>query len=362
MNTKKYICLLGLLLALLSPMSSFADVTFYVSPDGDNAFFIEGDDIKGTENVEVTVVYDSTILANPRVSLEGGTVTNILYPNPGILTFEANRGENPNHSFEAHLNFDRKWDSQGGVFSVTGKVVEPDGTTSPSRTTLNLSTPSLLSFASNDGAASSPEKSVAIEESVRSSNRPDLLMKSEKSVVQRFREFRGKRGLKAFVTLFERSPRDMLIQEPPIALSDGKTPVRIILSQHLQEGNPPNIALSDAKLVHLGNEGEKSWVITVLPNEGTWNARLFIKVDEKTIEFPLVIAPPVKIHRDISEKNFIAELDSFIADQAGSGNGERESLRHFPYEYVFTANYLANSGDGFAKITSAQANLVGNSK
>ena len=231
MNTGKYICLYGLLLALLSPVPASADITFYVSPDSDNDFFIEGDNITETESVEITVVYDSTILANPRVSLEGGTVTNILYPNPGILTFKANRGGNLNHSFEAHLNFDRKWDSQGGLFSVTGKLMEPDGTISPSRTTLNLATSSLLTFASNDGEqAPSPEKSAATEAAAPSGNSPDLPMKSEKSVVQRFKEFRGERGLKAFVALFERTPGDILVQEPPVALSDGKTPVRITLS------------------------------------------------------------------------------------------------------------------------------------
>lgn len=363
MKTGKYICLLGLLFTLLSPVRASADITFYVSPDGDNAFFIEGDDIKETENVEITVVYDSTILANPRVSLEGGTVTNISYPNPGIVTFNANRGDSPPHSFEAHLNFDRMGDSQGGIFSVSGKIMEPDGTISPSHTKLNLSTPSLLTFASNDGgAAASSEQSVATEETKPSGNRPDLLLKSEKSVMQRFKDFSGERGLKAFVALFERGPRDMLVQEPPVALSDGKTPVRITLPLHLEDGASPNIALSDAKLIQLGYEEEKGLVITALPNEGSWNARLLIKMNEKIIEFPLVVAPPVKLPKGINDKNFVAELDKFISVQAGAGKEEKEPLRHIPYEYVFTANYLASLSDHSTKMTSEQTKLVNNSK
>ncbi|MGA2151632.1 MAG: hypothetical protein ABSG48_05680 [Geobacteraceae bacterium] len=342
MKTGKYLSLMALLLALLSPVPVSADITFYVSPGSDNDFFIEGDNITETESVEITVVYDSTILANPRVSLEGGTVTNILYPNPGIVTFKANRGGNLNHSFEAHLNFDRKWDSQGGLFSVTGKLMEPDGTISPSRTTLNLATPSLLTFASNDGEqAPSPEKSAATEASAPSGSSPNLLMKSEKSVVQRFKEFKGERGLKAFVALFERSPRDILVQEPPVALSDGKTPVRITLSLQPKGGNAPDIALSDAKLVHLGNEGEKGWVITALPNEGTWNASLLIKMDEKIIEFPLVVAPSIKIEQGISERNFLVALNRYLVDQAAERKSESDPRRRYIDEYIFTANCLA---------------------
>jgi hypothetical protein len=354
---------MGFLLALMYPLSSFADITFYVSPDGDNAFFIEGDDIKDTESVEITVVYDSTILANPRVSLEGGTVTNILNPNPGILTFKANRGDNTNHSFEAHLNFDRMWDSQGGLFSVTGKIMEPDGTISPSRTNLNTSIPSLLTFASNDGGtASTPEKSPATEETASSGNRPDILMKAEKSVVQRFKEFKGERGLKAFVALFERSPRDIFVQEPPIVLSDGKTCAMIRIAQQPKGRDSPNFVLSDAKLVHLEKEGEKSWIITALPKEGTCNASLLIKLDKEIIEFPLVVAPPVKIHNGITERNFVAELDRFISAQVGGGKGENDPLWYIKYEYIFTANYLASSENHPAKMKSEQASLVINAK
>jgi len=354
---------MGFLVPLLCPVPSSAEITLYVTPDGDKAFFIEGDNINDKESVEITVAYDSTILANPRVSLEGGTVTNIFNPNPGILTFNANRGDNPTHSFEAHLSFDKRGGSQGGIFSVTGKVMEPDGTISPSSTTLNLSTPSLLTASSNDGgAASTPEESPATEETASSGNRADILMKAEKSVLQRFREFRGKRGLKAFVALFKRNPRDVLVQEPPEVLSDGKTPVSIRFELQQKGGDSPNIALSDAKLVHLGKEGEKGWVITALPNRGTWNASLLIKTDGKIIEFPLVVAPPVKIDKGITEQNFVAELDRFIAAQVDSGKGENDPLRYIKYEYIFTVNYLASSGNHSAKMTSQKASLASSSK
>ncbi|MGD0844610.1 MAG: hypothetical protein ABSA06_09625 [Geobacteraceae bacterium] len=358
MNTGKYICLLGLLFALLSPLPSLAGITFIVTADGDKGFIIEGDDITPTAHVEITVVYDSTMLKNPRVSVRGGTVADIMDSNPGTLIFDAVQGDDPGPSFVANLGFDRMGDSQGGIFSVTGKIMEQDGTISPSRTMANATTPSLLTWVSNDGET---ENSVATEETAISGIGPEL-MKAEKSVVQRFREFRGERGLKAFVALFERGPHDMLVQEPPVALSDGKTPVRITLPLQLEDGDSPNVALSDAQLVHLEKEGDKGWVITALPNEGTWSASLLIKVDEKIIELPLVVAPPVKIHKGITERNFVAELDWFISDQVRAGKGEKDPLRHVPYEYVFTANYLASYGNATVRTTPEQAKLVSNSK
>ena len=81
-------------------------------------------------------------------------------------------------------------------------------------------------------------------------------------------------------------------------------------------------------------------------------------MDEKTIEFPLVVAPPVKIRRGITERNFVAELDRFIAAQVGVGKGANDPLRHIPYDYLFTANYLAFAGNHPAKVISAQANLM----
>ena len=347
MDMKKYIWLMGLLLGLLCPMPSSAEITLNASPDGDRAFIILGYYLTNAETAEITVVYNSIIFSNPRVSLQGGTVTDTFDSSPGQLSFKVNRGDNHASSFEVHVNFDKMKDSQGGVITVTGKPMEPDGTySSPTQVSLDLG-----------GTASRPEKSVATEESTTSGNRPDILMKAEKSVLQRFKEFRGERGLKAFVALFERSPRDTLVQEPPVVLSDGNTPARISLALQPKEGDSPNFALSDAKLVHLGKEGEKGWVITALPKEGTWNARLIIKTDEGIIEYPLVVAPPVKIHKGITERNFVAELDRFISDQAGVGKGEHDPLCHIHYEYVFTANYLASSGDHSPKMTSEQANL-----
>lgn len=359
MNTGKYICLIGLLLALLFPVPASAEITFYVSPDGDKAFTIEGDDINEKASIEVTVVYNPAILANPRVTLETGSVTDVFESIPGTLTFKADQGDEPAPSFVAHLNFEKTGDSPGGVLSVKGKIIEPDGTITQSRTMPNVPIPSTsaLSTADSDNEALEPNLGEPAAEDSSSALRADMAIKARKSVLQKFREFRGEQGLQAFVALFERSPRDIVVQEPSVALSDGKACISVRFEPQPRGGASPNIALSDAKLIRVRDEGEKGWTITALPNEGTWSARLIVEADEKKIEFPLIIAPPIDIPKHITEKNFVAELDRFIFERAG-GDPRRRTL----YEYFFTANYLASSGNKPAKTAPDQSLLASTSK
>jgi hypothetical protein len=350
MDTRTYLCLIGLLLFLLSPAPSSAEITFIVSPDGAGAFTIEGDDITITAKVEMTVIYDSSTLSRSRVSVEGGTVTDLTESTSGTLTFIANQGSEPTPSFVVHLGFDRKGDASGGIFSVTGRIVERDGTITPSSTMPNPSNPSILAWGSNDGEL---EQSVSFGETAPSGSSPDMRVRAQKSVLQRFREFRGEKGLKAFTALFERGPGDPLVQEPSVVLSDGRTPVRVRFAQQPEAEEPPNVALSDAKLVSLRKEGEKGWVITVLPNEGTWNARLIVEMDGNRIEFPFAVAPPVTIRPGITERDFVVELDRFVSAQVG-GTGGNDPLRRIPYEYLFTANCLASAEDHPARTARAK--------
>jgi hypothetical protein len=402
----KCICYIGLLFALLCPLPSSAEMTLFVSPDGDGAFIIEADNINNTSYVDITVKYDPAILSNPRVSLQGGTVVDLFDSKSGTLTFNAYRGDNPSSSFEAHLAFDKKGNSHGGIISAKAVTVEPDGTSIPSRSIINLPSPPSAtaqatepvrehpenSFSANEceplhqgegcnekidgaqpvtpgiaaaesvdsGAAAIPEKSAAAEEKAASlAATPDIRKKSEKSIVQQFMEFSGTRSMKAFVALFEQSPRGMFVQEPPVALSDGKSPVRVKLELHSRAENSPNVALTDAKLVQLRKENEKGWVVTVLPKEGTSIASIVISMDTELVEIPLVVAPSVKIRNGITESNFVAELDRYISDQVAGGKGVRLGV---PYEFVFTANYLAGLGNRPPEMNPEQPRLVSNSK
>jgi hypothetical protein len=362
MNTKKPLCFVAIFLILLCPVPSIAEITFYVSPDGDKAFFIEGDDIGSTQNIAITITYDSTILANPHVTLEGGTVTNVANTDPGTLTFNASR-QDALHSFEAHVSFDRIWDGPGGIFSVTGEILDADGTLVPSHTTLNMTTPALFSATpQDDGAAKHPEQQDPAEETAHPAAGHDLLQKTEKSVLQRFREFKGTRSVENLVALFDRGLGDTLVQDPPVALSDGETVVSVKLFLQQKGENALNVAMLDAKLLQVRKENGNRWLITALPNKGTWNAGMIIQTDEKLIEFPLAVAPKVKMPRNIAKGVFLTELDRFISEQARSDKGGSDPLRHSLYEYFFTANYLAGSKNHPSAAAEGNADVASTTK
>jgi hypothetical protein len=326
---------------LLTAIPAWAEITFIVSLDGDKAFTVEGDDINITAKVQMTVAYDSSVLTKPRVTVDGGTVTNVMDANPGTLIFDANQGSEETPSLVIHLSFDKKGTGSGGIFSVKGKIMELDGTITPSSTMPNPSSPSLLAWVAND----TEREAAAGQEEAAAGGEGDLPLHSQQSVLQRFRAFAGERGLRAYLALFEKSTGEPPVQEPPVVLSDGKALVRITFPWKAEEGSAPDIALSDATLVHLGMNDQKCWVVTALPNPGSWTARLLIKLAEQVVEFPLVVAPPVKLRKGISAENFLAELDAFHFEPASAGKGEKAQERPRLSAYIFSANFLAGMGN-----------------
>ena len=353
----KNLCLTVLLLLLLLPAQALAEITFIVSAEGTRGFSIEGDDINITAQVELTVVYDSTLLANPKVTVDGGTVSNVMDANPGTLIFDANQGSETTPSFLVHLSFDRAGDAPGGIFSVTGKIREQDGSLTPSSTMPNPSTPAVLGWVSPD-AETEPSRGAA--ESSTSGGWLDPASR-QMSVPQRFREYTGERTLQGLVALFARDPRSTLVQDPPVVIADGTARVRISFPWKRETGGTPDIALSDAKLINSGAQDGDCWAVTAQPNQGSWNASLLIKVAERLVEFPLVVAPPLRMPKGIQESTFLAALDRFLADQAGAATRDDPAGRALN-EYVFTANYLAGPGKETATIGPATAGLVANCK
>ena len=93
MTARKCVCLTFILLALLYPVTSKAQITFVVSADGDRGYIIEGDDINASATVDMTIRYDPSKLANPKATLDGGSVTDVFDSTPGLITFTGVQGE-----------------------------------------------------------------------------------------------------------------------------------------------------------------------------------------------------------------------------------------------------------------------------
>jgi hypothetical protein len=320
--------LMGLLLALLAPTQAIAGITMFVSPDGDGRFIVEGDNAQGVEAIDVMIGYDTASLANPRVETQGSIITDVYTGTPGILNVTVTR-EDPEATFELYLRFDKKGDSPGVIDYVSATARGTDGKNYAASSDLRALAPEPTSRA-NSGSAGAPAARI-IDFDGR-----------EKSVLQRFKEFKGEKGLEAFAALFRQGRGERIVQEPAIAFSDGKTPVVIRLQLQAEGKHSPDIALLDAKLVSVQKVNEKSWAITVLPGEGAWEARLALGTGTEMVDFPLVVAPLVKIQGGINDKNFLVALNKYLSDQAAGRTSERGTFRQVLHEYIFTANCLAN--------------------
>jgi hypothetical protein len=369
--------ILVLFFVLAYPAAAIADsVSMSVSPAGKGVFLLTGENVVGVQSLDVDVEYDSTLLKYSYVLSDGGDVTSVNAPAPGKLLISVSR-EVAGPQLQIFLNFDAMADTPGGIYHVSAvvkslaeKPAAPDTDLPPSGGTGNetMEKPAEISSTTGTNEASPPDGHDTKADSKRELEKRDMtetpsrptgttlkegfdkkvptaeitaLTRDEKSVLQRFKKFKGKKTLNAFVELFEQSNSDQIVQTPAIALSDGKTPVRIVITPKSEVSHPVELGLADARLI-AKEASEKDIVVTVLPIKGTWDARLVIMTGQKIIDCPLIVVPPVTFRSAINAANFYDSLQAYIVNQAPA---LQEENQQYIAEYIFTANYLAEPDD-----------------
>jgi hypothetical protein len=371
----KSLTILVLFLALACPGLSYADPTrLVIEPNGRGSFTLTGKNVVGVQALDIDIDYDSNKLENPLLQIDGGELKQVMADTPGKLLISVFRPV-ADAVLNIILSFDTKSDSAGGVnhVSVTGITrstanrpteSNPDPFSSGGADNVPADRLADVSFTTRTGGGAAmdlvpkinlavpPESNVGTDvPSTRpgvgspagvgkSKNQGELgaLIRAERSVLERFRKFKGENGLTSFTALFEWNDESRITQEPVVALSDGKTPVTINIKLRQKMTNSPDVALFDASLVSVQKADESTIVITIVPRKGTWDAGLALTTGTETVECPLVVAPPVKIGDRVNESNFLAALDKFIADQERT---QGEYSKSYLYKYIFTANYLA---------------------
>jgi hypothetical protein len=365
--------LLGLLFVVSCPALSHADpVRMSIQPNGQGSFVMTGENVIGVQALDVELDYDSSMLQHPYVMINGGDLKQIQENLQGKLNFsifrqvadpllqifvnfEEARAENTTNGIyhvSASVRSTTEWPTKAETDSPsevsadeptdvpadvpsppradktapTGIVPKVNPAVVPDRARGSDTTAAVARTASSPG----PDRKVQAEKIV-------LLSRDEKSVLQRFKKYEGEKELSSFVALFGRSYGDRFVQEPAVAISDGKSPVTIRIDVQPDGAHSTAIALADATL--LSKEArEKDVVITVLPNEGTWDARLVISTGREILDYPLVVAPPVNLAGTINANNFIGALHAYIGNQSPPLQKENKI---YLSEYIFTANYLA---------------------
>ncbi len=371
-NIKLY--LLGLLLVMSCPALSNADpVRMNIQPNGQGSFVMTGENVIGVQTLDVEIDYDSSMLSHPYVMINGGDLKQIKESLQGKLylsifrqvadpllqifvNFEESRSENTGNGIyhvSASVRSTTEWPSKADADSPSEVPAdEPTDVPTDVSSLPRVDKPVLIGIVPkvNPEAAQSKNKgtdtTTAVTKTTSSAGadreaqaeKLTLLTRDEKSVLQRFKKYKGETELSLFLALFGRSDEDRFVQEPAIAITDGKTPVVIRIDVQPDGAHSTSIALADATLISK-EVREKDVVITVLPNEGTWDARLVISTGREILDFPLVVAPPVNLPGNINANNFIGALHAYINKQAPAL--QRENKKYLS-EYIFTANYLAD--------------------
>jgi hypothetical protein len=149
----------------------------------------------------------------------------------------------------------------------------------------------------------------------RRESRPRSYKKAE-SVLERFRNYAGERTFPAMKALFERKDTLGISQEPAVALSDGKTPVRVTIRGEAASGGAPLFALKNAELIFLKTPDSGGWVLELMPARGKYEALLTVFADTAITEYPLAIAPALA---DLSVAES-ATLPAYVRDYIETAN------------------------------------------
>ncbi len=201
------------------------------------------------------------------------------------------------------------------------------------------------SFGDSKAVASPPAKNQVPE------SRPPAppAVVSYKANIENFRTYRGEKSPAIFTALINRDISPTIHQDPLIALSDGKTTLKITVRFRPGNESSPNFALTNAMLISLKKDPASSsgWIIEALPRTNTTKARLTILTSSELVECPLNLAPPVT-GVSATETDFIAFLkDSGTSPPKHDLNGDG---RHdYQDDFIYTANYLARKNAGGQK-------------
>jgi len=145
-----------------------------------------------------------------------------------------------------------------------------------------------------------------------------------KSALTRIREFTGEKSEKNILPFLTGDRDGPFRQEPFVALSDGKSSVRIIMDLDIKGGKGPIFVLRGAQFRALNPQGG-SWTLEVVPVQGVMEASVTAMYDDRIVEFPFVLAPPLATYLK-SRTHFQREyVDTYVAlvNRLANGGGKQ---------------------------------------
>lgn len=371
----------------IPPVSVLATPLVSVSSVGGGNFQIEGVGIERAAAFDLTLSYDASVLTNPRVaagSLVAGGMLEINANTPGVVRIVIMRITPVTGSgLIATLSFNQNGENVGKIHSLNVKLLNIDGQPLHTATKIiNLPDPSAKALptpissaktVTENNTPSSNKKHLTTEFPFQPETKPALLVEQEttsviesdsnkespdkvapteqiiihKSVLERLLEYSGKRNIESLSELFRQPVSAECSQLPPVALSDGKSQVMVLLTPTTTDTKLSNFVITAAQLISIKKNPdiENAWIANLLPTKGSVLASFAYSQGMNTVVCPLTVAPEVDIDFDKSGSIAEADVSLYFTSRKSkkalrfdlNQNGKQDYLD----DYLFVANYLA---------------------
>jgi len=326
------VTLLLLLFMLLSPVTSWAEAQLIMKPTGSTSYQL---DLKGLERItRVTVTLDYVLqgaASAPRlVPIGHGTF--------GSLKIESSRSENDANSmtivYVAAAPLSR--DGALGTLTLTrvagngvmisdmraaAEAVDFKGRSIAVRTEVEEVDIDADGAKAGAHAAAAKETTASAHQSVNSASVPaaNVTRHSLKGVLDHFLESAGERSYEALSLLVAHSGEGEYRQEPPLLLSDGIAPLRVLFRQAASVyKETPGFVIKGAEFIEYSWLPSGELVVDLVPDKGALRASISIINKDEQVEYPLAIAPPLELldagRAGAGEAEYVAVANRFIKE------------------------------------------------
>jgi hypothetical protein len=395
--TRLFFLLTTVSLLIMSAQAAYA-ASVTITPAAAGTYSIQGDAMDGVAGIELTLNYDVSLLASPTVS-QGSLVSGALLAaninSPGYIKIAIISSTAFSGSGQIATVTFATQNGTGGITSasvsminskgspITAQVVVSSGNATAATAPGLISTPGIpfsqpgAATTAAPSAASAAASSVPTDVQPRSDTNPvdttdepagftepavakpveqpekqpdeakpaaepqkpmEVKQTSYKGALDYFRAYKGEKSPAILIALFNKEITPAIRQEPLVYLSDGKTPLKILVKLATVSDKSPNFSLNGAKLVSLNRDASSVWIIEALPQAGIVRASLTVLTESDIIEYPLTLAPPFE-GVSSAEAGFAVFLkDSGAKTPKRDLNGD--GIHDYLDDFIYTANYL----------------------
>lgn len=385
--------------SLTASNASAAAIT--LNSSGGSSYQVVGNGLSNVAGLKLIIKYDPSALESPRVT-QGTLVSGAMFiANPNNLgevsiAFVSASGVSGTGPI-ANIAFTQKGSSGGGITGIRiDSIIDPSGKPLPATAALgNVSAPSSDSSGSplttglgggttiipgtqpsgtggtssigtltlqgdveaarekqNKESVGTPTTTAPATESARLEPAPEYTppVKKEKrpipsppaNVLELFKTYKGEPALKSLKKLFVARGGEWIVQNPPVAPADGKSPVTLQLATDIFNEKAPNFSLKGVEMKGVVS-AESGWAIEVIPAKDSLNSSISIAFDDGVVEVQIVTLPPLPKSWD-KVKLTEAEVNRFLADRtqgkSAKGDLNGDGLHDYKDDYILIGNYL----------------------